>query len=139
MGPFWRHAGCPRFASKSGKIMDDVSSPDGALFRTLTAKKAPTFRHRHRPPPEGLNFDQNPGNPQPISAERGPFWRHMECPRFSSKSEKIAGDVSSIEVSIFRTLIANKYFHFRHHSRPPHRGPYFTRNFGNPHPRLSNK
>ena len=50
--------------------MGNVSLPEGPYFEPESRRSIPHFGIATTPPPAGLNFDQNPGNSQPLLAKK---------------------------------------------------------------------
>ena len=81
--------GFPVSPSKSGGARAIHHSLIGSPFRTLIAAKNSRFRHHFRPhpvgfrpPPVGLNFTRNFGNPQPrLPSKKWSIWGDAGRPR----------------------------------------------------------
>ena len=81
-GSCWRHMGRPGFSPNSGKIMDNLSSSEEALFRTLIAAKNAQFSVSHQalvPRPLFLPKIWTIVSRDYLT-KKGPFWSHVGCP-----------------------------------------------------------
>ena len=95
----WGHFGDPAVAMIFLKIWGNrgqpITSCGAPIWNPNRARLCPILGIASSPPPEGLNFALNMGNPQPrLANKNGAISETQRSPGFSSKSGEIMGDLS---------------------------------------------